>query len=86
MYLAKAALCIIILIVDGVGVAELVVVKAIDAPIFIPRVYPRGRRVQVLVGPVVVICPFWDRRRSWGGGSWRRGDRPVQGLFLVSSP
>ena len=58
MYLAKAALCIIILIVDGVGVAELVVVKAIDAPIVIPRiprVCPRGRRVQVLVSPVVVI-------------------------------
>jgi len=31
------------------------------------------------------------RRRSWrlGGGSWKRGDRPVQGLLLlrlVSSP
>ena len=40
----------------------------------------------VVVGPVIVICPFWDRRRSWrlGGGSWKRGDRPVQGHYSRS--
>ena len=71
-----------ILIVDGVGVAELVVVKATDPVIFFPRVRVRvvfKAEGPVLVLVVIVVNPFEifrDKGRSWKleGGSGEAGE------------